>query len=157
MACITQKDIMKSLSPFAIRTSIYQTTVNKHSNDCSGKRSKWHKMRSTETLCDNDMIKKGYAEKVSEKSLWMDANNAWYIPHPGVYHPMKPEKIRVVFDCSAKFRGTSLNDQLLQGPDLTNSLVGVPLWRISKPCATRYEYRSLNTISSASFGGQGAT
>ena len=30
-----------------------------------------------------------------------------------------------MFDCSAKYRGTSLNDQLLQGPDLTNLLVGV--------------------------------
>ncbi|KAL1277108.1 hypothetical protein QQF64_023781 [Cirrhinus molitorella] len=29
--------------------------------------------------------------------------NAWYIPHHGVYHPRKPKKIRVVFDCSAKF------------------------------------------------------
>ena len=45
--------------------------------------------------------------------------------HHGVYHPKKSEKIRVVFDCSAKFEGTSLNDQLMQGPDLTNSLVGV--------------------------------
>ena len=43
----------------------------------------------------------------------------------GVYHPLKPEKIRVVFDCSARFRGFSLNDNLLQGPDLTNSLLGV--------------------------------
>ena len=31
----------------------------------------------------------------------------------------------MVLDCSNKYRGTSLNDQLLQGPDLTNSLVGV--------------------------------
>lgn len=51
--------------------------------------------------------------------------NAWYIPHHGVYHPRKPEKIRVVFDCSAKFEGTSLNDPLLTGPDLTNALTGV--------------------------------
>ena len=49
----------------------------------------------------------------------------WYLPHHGVYHPKKPGKIRVVFDCSAKFQGVSLNDCLLQGPDLTNSLVGV--------------------------------
>ena len=38
---------------------------------------------------------------------------------------MKPNKIRVVFDCSARYRGSSLNDILIQGPDLTNSLVGV--------------------------------
>ena len=32
-----------------------------------------------------------------------------------------------MFDSAAKFRNTSLNDQLLQGPDFTNSLVGVLL------------------------------
>ena len=42
-----------------------------------------------------------------------------------VHHPLKPEKIRVVFDCSARFRGFSLNDNLVQGPDLTNSLLRV--------------------------------
>ena len=48
----------------------------------------------------------------------------WYLPHHPVFHPQKPEKVRVVFDCAAKFKGT-LNDQLLQGPDLTNGLLGV--------------------------------
>lgn len=31
----------------------------------------------------------------------------------------------MVFNRNAKFAGTSLNNQLLQGPDLTNSLVGI--------------------------------
>ena len=36
-----------------------------------------------------------------------------------------PHKIRVVFDCSSKYQGISLNDVLMQGPDLTSSLLGV--------------------------------
>ena len=48
-------------------------------------------------------------------------------PHHGLYHPRKPNKIRVVFDCAARYQGISLNDELLQGPDLTNSLVDVLL------------------------------
>jgi len=49
----------------------------------------------------------------------------WYLPHHPVVHPQKPNKLRVVFDCAARYKDTSLNDNLLQGPDLTNSLVGV--------------------------------
>nr|XP_046230542.1 uncharacterized protein LOC124051127 [Scatophagus argus] len=60
-----------------------------------------------------------------ETSAAPRGGNTWYIPHHGVYHPRKPEKIRVVIDCSAKFEGTSLNDHLLTGPDLTNTLTGV--------------------------------
>ena len=37
----------------------------------------------------------------------------------------KPGKARVLFNCAAKHKETSLNDQLLTGPDLTNSIVGV--------------------------------
>ena len=51
----------------------------------------------------------------------------WYIPHHGIYHPHKPGKIRIVFDCSARYQGKSLNDLLLSGPDLTNNLFGVLL------------------------------
>ena len=69
-----------------------------------------------------DMIAKGYARKADNncKSL-----KIWYIPHHGVVHPAKPGKVCVVFDCSVKYRGTSLNNQLISGPDLTNQLIGV--------------------------------
>ena len=70
------------------------------------------------------MIEQGYCEKVEFSG---GPGRTWYLPHHGVYHPEKPGKIRVVFDCSAKFNGVSINDNLLQGPDLTNSLVGVLL------------------------------
>lgn len=49
----------------------------------------------------------------------------WYLPTFGVFHPQKPGQIRVVFDSSAKYMGVSLNDVLLTGPDLNNSLLGV--------------------------------
>lgn len=51
----------------------------------------------------------------------------WYLPTFGVYHPQKPKKIRVVFDSSAQFHNISLNDVLLRGPDLNNTLIGVLL------------------------------
>lgn len=49
----------------------------------------------------------------------------WYLPTFGVYHPRKPDQIRVVFDSSAQEGGVSLNNVLLTGPDLNNSLLGV--------------------------------
>ena len=76
----------------------------------------------------NSLIDKGYAEKVHEPP---DDNqgqvNRWYMPHHGIYNPTKPGKIRVVFDCSAKTRGVSINDVLLPGPVLTNKVVDVLL------------------------------
>ncbi|XP_049322874.1 uncharacterized protein LOC125782565 [Astyanax mexicanus] len=49
----------------------------------------------------------------------------WYLPIFVVYHPRKPSQIRVVFDSSARWDGVSLNDVLLKGPDLNNSLLAV--------------------------------
>lgn len=73
----------------------------------------------------NDYFVKGYAKQVPEEDLNADGKPLWYLPHHAVFHPHKPDKLRVVFDCAARFRGTSLNDQLLHGPDLTNNLFGV--------------------------------
>ena len=67
-----------------------------------------------------DVISKGEAEPVGEP-----AEPGWYIPHHGVYHPRKPGTLRVAFDCSATFKGHSLNDTLLQGPDLNSNLAGL--------------------------------
>lgn len=71
----------------------------------------------------DDIIARGDAERVPEEDF--NKTPAWYIPHHGVYHPQKPGKIGVIFDCSARFQDTSLNDHLLTGPELTNNLVGV--------------------------------
>ena len=97
------------------------------------KRARWTKRRLQKDLkfhndyvkFMNEIIAKGYARKVEENCDI--PGKQWYIPHHRVYHPKKPEKIRVVFDCSTQYEGTSLNKELLQGPDLTNQLVGVLL------------------------------
>ena len=59
----------------------------------------------------------------------------WYLPHFGVFHPRKPDNIRVVFDSSATWKGTSLNKALLTGPDLINSLFGVLIRFRQEPVA----------------------
>ena len=71
----------------------------------------------------NTLIEKGYAQQCDTKQE-DEEGKIWYILHHGVYHPTNG-KLRVVFDCGAKYHGTCLNEKLLQGPDLTNSLIGV--------------------------------
>ena len=53
----------------------------------------------------SDMIARGYARKADNNGK---SRKTWYIPHHGVYR-----------------RGTSINNQLISGPDLANQLVGV--------------------------------
>ena len=75
----------------------------------------------------DEYISKGHAKRIpsSGGKNFSSKRPTWYLPHHPVTHPLKPGKVRIVFDCAAKFKDTSLNDQLLQGPDFTNSLVGV--------------------------------
>ncbi|XP_052762425.1 uncharacterized protein LOC128205058 [Mya arenaria] len=71
-----------------------------------------------------NILEKGHAE---EAPPLLPGEEHLYLPIFGVYHPKKVDQIRVVFDSSAKYEGVSLNDLLLSGPDLTNSLLGVLL------------------------------
>ena len=68
------------------------------------------------------LVSKGYAEPISE---YERKGRTWYLPHQAVTTEKKPDKLRVVFDCAAKYNGESLNDKGLQGPDLNNKLVPV--------------------------------
>lgn len=68
------------------------------------------------------LLKNGHAEIAPEPEL---NREYWYLPIFGVYHPQKKDRIRMVFDSSAKCQGISLNDVLMTGPNLMNNLVGV--------------------------------
>ncbi|XP_052063923.1 uncharacterized protein LOC127703909 [Mytilus californianus] len=80
---------------------------------------KQHVLDFMKTLFDNN-----HAERAQNTET---PKEMWYLPMFGVYHPKKKDRIRVVFDSSAKFQGTSLNDVLMTGPNLVNSLLGVLL------------------------------
>ena len=54
-----------------------------------------------------------------------------YLPHHPVKHPHKPGKVRRVCNAASKFKGVSLNDKLLSGPDLLRNLVGI-IFRFSE-------------------------
>ena len=68
----------------------------------------------------------GAAKIVSDRELRTSTPN-WFLPRYVVYHPKKPNEPRIVFDCASECDGTSLNHDLLQGPDNTSSLIGVLL------------------------------
>jgi len=135
------------------------------------KRANWQKkkmLRDPKYRSDyvgfvNGIIAKGYAQRVPDELLTPKPGKVCYLPHHGVYHPRKPEKIRVVFDCSSKFQGVSLNDCLMQGPDLTNSLVGVQtrfredpvaFMEMWKQCFTKLQFPHISMTTFISYGGQ---
>ena len=72
-------------------------------------------------------VQEGHARKVTEAELSKPNNRRWFLPHHAFTNPNKPGKVRVVFDAAARFKGTSLNDKLLTGPDLLRALPGVLL------------------------------
>ena len=90
-------------------------------------------LQSKYTAFMQDLLDKGFARRIPNDIS--SQRVIWFLPHHPVFHPKKPEKTRVVFDCSAKYRNTSLNGQLSQGPDLTNSLVGVLMRFRAEPIA----------------------
>ena len=71
-------------------------------------------------------LEKGYVSILSKDELAETENKSvWYVPHHPVLNPHKPDKVRRVCNAASKFRGHSLNDMLLAGPDLLANLMGI--------------------------------
>jgi hypothetical protein len=68
---------------------------------------------------------KKYIRKLSPEEAAVVTPKTWYLPHIAAYHSNKPGKPRLVFDGAGKVSGSSLNDRLLQGPDLLSPLNSV--------------------------------
>ena len=68
----------------------------------------------------------GYVEMISPKQQPPIPGFTWYLPIFCVKQEKK-SKFRLVYDASAKYHGTSLNDALYQGPDFNNQLRSVLL------------------------------
>lgn len=51
----------------------------------------------------------------------------WFLPHHCVYHPQKPRKFTVVFDCSGQYANVPINTEPISGPDFANQIFGVLL------------------------------
>ena len=60
---------------------------------------------------------KGFTEKLLLKGYARESTKSpsdgqvWYLPHHGIYNPSKPNKTKVVFDCSAEYQGRYLNKE----------------------------------------------
>lgn len=98
--------------------------------------------RSEYTEFMENVINKGHAEVVPQAEIQRTDGRLWYLPHHGVFHPKKGT-IRVVFDCGATYHGTSLNAALLQGPDLTSTLIGVLARFRQHPVALMADIKSM--------------
>ena len=70
-------------------------------------------------------VSNGHAGKLGQDEVVNDEAKRWYLPHHAVINQHKPGKIRIVFDASAEFHGTSLNKELLTGPDLLQELPSI--------------------------------
>ncbi|XP_073960633.1 uncharacterized protein [Choristoneura fumiferana] len=86
------------------------------------------------------MVQNGYAELAPATP---SSHRMWYLPHFPVVNDSKPGKIRIVHDAAARTHGVCLNDFLLTGPDLLQSLLGVLMRFRQKPVAVAADIKDM--------------
>lgn len=76
----------------------------------------------------HEMVERGAAKKLTKDTLTNWTGPVWYVSHlvaPNPHSTTTP--VRLVWNSSQKFRGTSMNDLLLKGPDVLNPIRAVLL------------------------------
>ena len=89
-----------------------------------------------------EYVREGYARKLLPSELAVRTAREWLLPHHAVVSRHK-QKVRVVFDAAARSSGTCLNDHLLTGPNVTNSLVGVLMRFRQRPVAISADIKAM--------------
>ena len=79
----------------------------------------------------DELVERGVARSVSKEEILKYEGPKYYINYHGVMNPSSSSTpFRIVFNSSAKYCGSSLNEFLAKGPSLLNSLFGILLrWR----------------------------
>ena len=72
-----------------------------------------------------EYVEKGYIKRLSQSEKETYHPTKWYLPIFPVFNPNKPNKLRIVWDAAAKFKGVSLNSALFTGPDLPSPLPNI--------------------------------
>ncbi|KAL0168120.1 hypothetical protein M9458_036342, partial [Cirrhinus mrigala] len=124
---VFKDDTQRWVAPLPFRSPRRQLPNNR---DYSMKRLKsvCHTLEKKPEMKEHDiqfmqnMIDREHAELAP---VLQEGKECWYLPSFGIYHPKKPDQIRIVFDSSAQYEGISLNSVLLKGPDLNNNLLGI--------------------------------
>ena len=89
-----------------------------------------------------EYVEKGYLQKVNPKQE--KAVSQWYLPHfPVIRLDKSTTKVRIVFDCSAKCDGVSLNDEIHAGPKLQQDLFDVLLRFRRDPVAVACDIKEM--------------
>ena len=55
----------------------------------------------------HNIISRGNARQLTEEEAACRRRRTWYLPHCGVFHPPKQDKIRVVFDAASMHNGVA--------------------------------------------------
>ena len=110
------------------KTKVFQIIVSAYTQLCALEprleKNPDFKKRYEATIKVN--LENEHVRRIEDEELSSSGSDPqWYVPHHPVFNPNKPEKVRRVCNATSKFKGVSLNDKLVAGPDLLQNLIGI--------------------------------